>query len=140
MVKQLTSEISRQIGQKAVGITNTFTVGGTDYTSYLVENWSISTDRKFGAMSATFTLDNNDSRFITGGSNEIKVGNIVSFTQKYTGDSTTFSKFYGVVKNRNIIKSPGRKSGNESVNKSTGSGKNGEGDKKISFFRAIQSL
>ena len=104
MVKALSTEINRQIGNKAVAFTTTFTINSTDYTSYLLSNWTISTDRKFGAMSATFRLNNDDSRFSTDGSDELEVGDVVSLTTNFTGDPTSFTKFYGIIKSRNVEK------------------------------------
>ena len=109
MVIPLTSTISRQISQKAVNMTFTFTINGVDYSSSLLSNWGISTDRKFGAASATFTLNNNTGAFGNGGANEIKVGDTISFTEQFTGDSTSFTKFYGLVKKRSIAKGSGRR-------------------------------
>jgi hypothetical protein len=105
MAKPLTATISGQISDKAIGITQVFTVAEKNYTNYLLTNWNISTDRQFGAMSASFSLNNSDGRFGEGGINQINVGDVVSFDQYYTGDDTKFSSFYGIVRSRSIEKS-----------------------------------
>ena len=80
-----------------------FEINDVVFTTYVM-NYDISYDIKFGAASGLFVLDNNDSRFSTGGSNEIKVGDKIEFIEKFTGDATEFKRFYGVISQRSISK------------------------------------
>jgi hypothetical protein len=105
MAKALSAIINNQISKKAIGITFTFTINNLDFSSYLMPNWSGDTSKEFGSSSAVFTLNNNDSQFGSGGRNEIKVGDLIEFVENYTGDTTNWGRFYGVVTQRSIGKS-----------------------------------
>jgi len=110
MAKALTQTIQTQISTKDISVSHILTIDGTTYSSDLLETWSVSYDKSFGSASATFTLDNNDGKFGSGGSDEIEVGDIVSFTKSYIGDTTTWKNFYGQVTQRAIEKSAGDRS------------------------------
>jgi len=62
MARDLTSVINTQIANQDVKIDFTFKIENVDFSAYVV-NWSVSIDKKFGSQSASFTLNNNDSRF-----------------------------------------------------------------------------
>ena len=104
MSKELTSTIEGQIDSKDIKTSFVFEVNSTDFSDYVM-NWSISADRNYGSMSATFTLNNDGGIFGNGGANEIKVGDVVELTEKFEGDATEFKKFYGVVNQRGVTKS-----------------------------------
>lgn len=103
MAVPLTQTISNQITSQDILRVHVFKINSTDFTSYLI-NWSISHDRKFGSASANFVLNNADANFSSGGSNEIKVGDIVELIESYGNDSTQFKRFYGLVEQRSISK------------------------------------
>src|SRR3990167_319624 len=105
----LNSTISTQITNKDIDRRHTFKINSTDFTDYLF-NWSVSHDRKFGSASATFTLNNTDSNFGSGGDNEIKVGDTVEFIETFGGDTTQFKRFYGLVEQRSISKDANQRS------------------------------
>jgi len=103
MAKALTSTISSQVTDRDVKPTFLFYVGGNHYNPYLI-TWNISFDVKFGAASGIFTLDNNDSRFSDGGSEEIEVGDTVELIELFRDDTTQWKSFYGIVVQRSISK------------------------------------
>lgn len=109
MPRPLNGAIQDQITKKDVGITFIFKIDSTDFTSYLI-NWDISIDKTFGSQSATFTLNNDDSRFGINGVNEINVGDIVEFSEYYGSDVTEWKRFYGQVTQRSVTKSGNEKS------------------------------
>jgi len=104
MAKALTATISNQRSSQAIRITTVFKIGGITFTDYLLPNWSISYDTKFGAAKASFALNNNDGRFGEEGVNKLNVGDIIELSVYFTGDSTEFKKFYGVIKSRSLTK------------------------------------
>ena len=103
MAKALSQTITDQLNNKYVKIKFIFKLNSVDLSSYLI-SWSISYSKEFGAASAEFVLNNNDTRFSSGGSNEIKVGDIVEFIEQYEGDSTQWKRFYGIVNQRSLAK------------------------------------
>lgn len=103
MAKELSSVIQSQISNKYIKPTFIFKINGVDYSDYLI-NWQVSYSREFGSASATFTLNNNDGRFGSGGSAKIEVGDIVELIEKYEGDTTEWKSFYGQVTQRSITK------------------------------------
>ncbi len=103
MAKQLTTEITNQISRKHPKPISRLSINGTDYTAYLI-NWQVSYDKAFGSASATFTLNNNNGIFGDGGASTINIGDIVSLTEQYSGDTTEWKSFYGQVKSRAINK------------------------------------
>jgi hypothetical protein len=103
MARTLSGTVSNQITNRDIKPKFDFYIGGSHYNPYLL-NWEISFDVQFGAASAIFTLDNNDSRFSDGGDDEIEVGDVVEFIEMFEGDDTRFKKFYGVVDKRSITK------------------------------------
>lgn len=103
MAKTLTQAIQNQITAKDIKSNFVFTVGGNDYTDYLL-SYNLSYDTKYGSASAIFTLNNDGGIFGASGANAINVGDIVSLIEKYTGDSTEFNSFYGKVEQRSISK------------------------------------
>jgi len=104
MAKALTQRIQNMLSDADVKMRYVFTIDSVDYSSYL-QTWSIDSSKEFGAMSATFTLYDNDGIFNDGGSNKINVGDVVSFSEYFSGDVTEFKKFYGKVQSRSINKS-----------------------------------
>jgi len=103
MAKTLTSTIQNQIDNQDIKITFTFKIDSTDFSSYLLD-WNDSTDKNFGAASATFTLNNDDGRFSNSGINQIDVGDTVELIENYGGDTTNWKRFYGLVTQRSIGK------------------------------------
>ena len=103
MAIQLTQAIQNQITKKAIGITFSLLINKVEYGDFII-NWSISNDKKFGAASASFTLDNNSGIFGYDDINEIKVGDTVEFIEQYKNDNTQFKRFYGLVTQRSINK------------------------------------
>jgi len=108
MPKALTQAIQTQIDDRDVKITFVLKVDNITQTSYLL-NWDVSYDVKFGSATGVFTLDNNDGRFGEAGNEKIQVGDTVELIEKFTGDSTEFKRFYGVVEQRSITKEAGRR-------------------------------
>jgi len=104
MAKQLTTEIQNQLDNKDIKIKFILKINSTDVSDYLI-SWSVSYNKEFGAASAEFVLNNNDSRFSSGGSNEIKVGDVIEFIEQYENDNTEWKRFYGVVNQRSLSKS-----------------------------------
>ena len=105
MAKQLTEVINNQVSDKAIGRTFVFKINGVDLTAYM-KTWTLSFDKSFGSAVADFTLNNNASNFSVDGEAEIKVGDVVELIESFTGDSTEFKKFYGLVEQRSVIKKP----------------------------------
>jgi hypothetical protein len=103
MAKALTAKVQSDIARKDARIHFILTVGGVDYSSYLM-SWTTEYSLEFGSASATFTLIN-DGRFNEGGSQQIDIGDVVSFKEMFGGDSMVFEKFYGIVNQRSINKS-----------------------------------
>ncbi len=108
MARALTQDINNQISDKALETKYIFKIDSTDFSSYLLQS-SISHDTKFGASSGSFTLNNDDARFSSGGADEIKVGQVVELIRLYDGDSTEWKRFYGIVEQYTIRKSANNK-------------------------------
>jgi len=104
MGKILTQYAENMISHKRVKAAFIFKINTVDYTSSVI-TWNLSYDVQAGAASASFTLDNSDGEFGNGGTNEINVGDIIEFSEKFTGDTMEFKKFYGQVEQRSIMKS-----------------------------------
>ena len=85
-------------------MTTVFKVNNIDYTTYLL-NSEISNDIKYGSASGRFSLNNNDGRFNLGGTDEIAVGSVVTYSEYFTGDDMEFKNFYGYVAQTPSIKS-----------------------------------
>lgn len=104
MTKALTSIAELQINDSNIKIDFTLTIDDEDISSYLISS-NLSYSIEFGSASATFTLNNDDGRFGEGGSSKIEIGDVVSYKEKFEGDSNEYSKFYGIVNQRAISKS-----------------------------------
>lgn len=102
--KTLTAVAQRQLTNKDVKIEFIFTINNIDYSSYLI-NWNVSHSTDFGSAIATFTLNNDSGLFGESGANKINIGDVVSFTEKYGGDTEIYKRFYGFVNQRTINKS-----------------------------------
>jgi hypothetical protein len=103
MAKILTQYAEDMISYKRVKAAFIFKINTVDRTSSVI-NWSLSYDVQAGAASANFTLNNSDGEYGNGGANEIKVGDIIEFSEKFAGDTMEFKKFYGQVEQRSIMK------------------------------------
>ncbi len=103
MAKALTSAITTQISDQRIGRTHIFKINSVVYTTSL-KTWTLSTNKDFGSSSAIFTLHNSTGAFGDGGATEIKVGDIIEFSEYFTGDPTEFERFYGKVEQRSIGK------------------------------------
>jgi hypothetical protein len=103
MAKALTSVAQGQLTDQDIKIEFIFTINDVDYSDYLL-GWGISYSKDFGSASATFTLNNNEGVFGNEGGNEINIGDVISFSEKFGGDSVTYKKFYGFVNQRSIAK------------------------------------
>ena len=106
MALALTATSQSQIDNRDVKIVFSFIIAGNDYTGYLL-SWQNSYNVKFGASSATFTINNNDGEFGDGGSRQINVGDVVELIEQFVGDSLSYKKFYGTVERRSIRKQAG---------------------------------
>ncbi len=104
MARTLTIKAQNMLTDQNVKTEFTFLVNSVDYTSSVI-NWQMTYDRNFGAASAQFTLENNGGKYGDGGSSEISIGDTIELKEKFTGDTFTYKKFYGLVKQRSIIKS-----------------------------------
>jgi hypothetical protein len=107
MAKQLSASILAQIASKVIRPSTTFTINGVSRKNYLKE-YKVSADRNFGTNSLEVVLYNDGDIFSPGGSYEINIGDEVELAGYYTGDSTKFEQFFGVVTQR-----PRTKSGKE---------------------------
>jgi hypothetical protein len=103
MAKEISSIAQNQITNKDIKTEFTLTIGGIDYSAYLV-SWSISNNTEFGSASSTFILINDGGMFGDNGENQINIGDIVSFSEKFGGDTNNYNKFYGFVNQRSIVK------------------------------------
>lgn len=104
MSKTLTAIAQNQLTNSDIRIKFILTIDGIDRSNYLL-NWDISYSQEFGSASATFTLNNDQGIFGEGGTAKIEVGDVVSFTEKFGGDTVQYAKFYGIVNQRSIEKS-----------------------------------
>ena len=102
MSKTLTSKIESMINNQAIKMIFILKINDIDYSSYL-KNWGIQQSKDFGSVSATFTLTNDGDMFSSGGSDEVSLGDIVEFTEKYEGDTTEFNRFYGKINQRSFV-------------------------------------
>ncbi|KKM98132.1 hypothetical protein LCGC14_1161060 [marine sediment metagenome] len=103
MARTLNQAIQTQITNQDIKIAHVFKINGANRTSYLL-NWSSSYNSRFGAASAIFALDNNDGEFGNGGNRQINVGDTIELIERFEGDGTDFTKFYGIVEQRSIRK------------------------------------
>lgn len=103
MPKTLTSTINTLITNKDIKPTYTFNLNSVDKSSYLLSK-ELSYDSSFGAATATFVLNNNDSRFGSEGADEVKVGYLVELIENFEGDTTNWKSFYGIVTQRSLEK------------------------------------
>jgi len=103
MARALTTISQGQIDDKDIKIIYSLIIAGQDYTSYCL-TWQSSYNIKFGAASASFTLENNDGEFGDGGDRQINIGDIVELTEKFVGDNVSYTRFYGTVEQRSIRK------------------------------------
>lgn len=103
MAKALTQATQTAISNKRIDVVITFTINGTDYKAYLL-SYNTDEDRGFGSATATFVLNNNGGIFGQGGSDEIDVGDVVVFKEKFSGDSINYDRFEGKVYQRTILK------------------------------------
>jgi hypothetical protein len=103
-MKALSPLIQDSINEQTLKTKLSLVIGSYDVSAYLI-NSQVNTSREFGSKSANFQLNNGDSRFSTNGTNEIKVGDIVTFSVYYGSDLTqAFPLFYGFVNQRSITK------------------------------------
>lgn len=105
----LTPAIVTQVTRRTIQPRWFLYINGTDYSSYL-KSQSIQASKDYGVQSATITLHNSDGRFSSGGSNEIKSGDVVDLNCAYEGGGITFDKFYGIVNQPTVSKSSSDKS------------------------------
>lgn len=103
MAKALTTTASTQISTQRISKVYIFTINDIDLTDY-VRSYSVSADRQFGSNSASFTLDNGNWLFSSGGTYPIRVGDVVSCIELYGGDSVQWKRFYGKVVKRGLSK------------------------------------
>jgi hypothetical protein len=108
MAKILTQKIQDIITRQDIDIEFKLIVNNNDISHYLM-TWSIEASKEFGSMQATFSLNNDDEIFSSGGNNAINVGDVVQFSEWFGGDDTEFKKFYGVVNQRSNVKTVGSK-------------------------------
>jgi hypothetical protein len=103
-MKALSPLIQDAINEQTLKTKLSLTIGSYDVSSYVLST-QVNTSREFGSKQATFSLSNADSRFSSGGVNEINVGDIVTFSVYYGNDLTQeFPLFYGFVNQRSITK------------------------------------
>lgn len=95
------------LANQNIKITFIFLVNSIDYSSSLID-WNINYNTEFGAASAQFTLHNKEGIYGNEGTSEIHIGDVVELKELFTGDTITYTKFYGIVKQRNIVKSDTR--------------------------------
>ena len=108
MAKTLSATVLAQIANGDVKAEIDFTINGTDTMSYLLD-WTVSYNKDFGSASAKFTLNNNDARFGSDGTAEINIGDVISCSGAFADDSVDWPIFYGVVNQRTVSKSSGKK-------------------------------
>jgi hypothetical protein len=104
MSRILTNIAQNMLTDQNLKVEFIFLINTIDYSSSLI-NWNVSYDSSFGAASAQFTLHNKEGIYGDGGINEINIGDTVELKEKFTGDTYTYTKFYGIIKQRNIVKS-----------------------------------
>jgi len=103
MAKTLTPTIQNQLTYKDVKIKFVLLINNVDYSSSLM-NWSIRCSQEFGSAQASFTLNNAEGVFGEEGENKLQVGDVVQFSEYFSGDPTEFKKFYGTISQRSINK------------------------------------
>lgn len=103
MARKLTQIASNQISNKDIKAKKVFKINDIDRTAYLKTN-NRSFDKSFGSAQAAFTLHNPNGIFSVGGIYEINVGDVVSLTYEYGGDTVAYDCFYGKVNQRGILK------------------------------------
>jgi len=109
MAKVLTTAIQNQYNQQKIKTRFILKINNVDYSDYLV-TWTLQTSKEFGSSQATFVLHNNSEIFSEGGSSNIKVGDVVAFSEFFQEDSTEFKKFYGMISQRSIKKTSSERS------------------------------
>ncbi len=105
MAKTLSTLITDSISRQDIRYKRTLIIGNYNVSSYLIDS-NLSFSREFGSAQATFRLNNNDGRFGEDGTNQIYIGDEVSYSVYYGNDLTQeFKKFYGFVNQRFLSKS-----------------------------------
>ena len=108
MARELTQVIQDQITTRDIRSIFIFKINGEVFTTYLV-SWNVSFDKDFGSSRCTFTLNNDEANFSSGGTDEILIGDTVELIEQYEDDTTVFRKFYGIVNQRSISKTSQKK-------------------------------
>lgn len=101
MSKQLSQIAQNQLSASDVKGEFLLVIAGIDYSDYLI-SWNISFSAEYGSASASFSLLNEGNMFGEGGSSELKVGDVVAFTQYFEGSNQEFPKFYGIINQRSV--------------------------------------
>lgn len=104
MSKILTAKTQSAITNKKINPVHTILINSIDVSAYLISS-NVSYSKEFGSASASFVLNNADGRFNDSGANALEVGQIVSYSCSFEGDTVSYNKFYGTVQQRAYEKS-----------------------------------